>query len=193
MPILELWVPIAAVTAATFFLSFLMWAALQYHRADVAYCPQQDEVIDLVNSSGIKPGRYMFPNCADHAEFKNPDKMAMYNKGPWGVIDIWAGKPSMGRNMALTLGYFVLVSVLVAYLTGLARPAGSSFMEVFQVATTAAFLAHVLGGIPEGIWFGKRTRFFLTDAIDGVIYALATGVVFALLWPAAEVASVATP
>jgi hypothetical protein len=192
MPILDLWVPIAAVTAATFFLSFLFWALLQHHKADVARCPQQDQVLDFVSESGIEPGRYMFPNCADSSDYKDPEFIAMYNKGPWGVIDIWAGKPNMGRNMAFTIIYFLIVSVIVAYLTGLCRPAGSSFLEVFQVATTAGFLAHVLGGAPEGIWFGKRPRFFLTDAIDGVLYSFTTGALFAWLWPAAA-AVVATP
>ncbi len=193
MPILELWVPIAAVTVATFFLSFVFWAVLQHHRQDVGFTPKQDEVIYLVNNSGIEPGRYMFPNCADHREFKQPEKVEMFNKGPWGVIDVWAGKPSMGRNMGLTFSYFLLVSIIVAYLTGLARPAGSSFLEVFQVATTAAFLAHVLGGAPEGIWFGKRARFFITDAIDGAVYSVATGALFAWLWPAAIATPVTTP
>ena len=115
MSILDLWVPIAAVTVATFFLSFFFWAVLQHHRPDVGFCPQQDSVIDFVNSSDIEPGRYMFPNCADHREFKQPEKMDMYNKGPWGVIDIWAGKPSMGRNMALTITHFLIVSVRQFY------------------------------------------------------------------------------
>lgn len=186
MTILDLWLPILIATLAGFFLSFLMWAVLSHHNADVAYCPEQDKILDLLRTSSIQPGAYMFPNCADRKDFKKPEVMEAMSAGPWGTLSVWAAKPNMPRNMAATIGYFFAVNLLVAYLTHLARPAGSDFLSVFQVAATAAVLAHVLGGMPNGIWFGKRLRFFITDAIDGLVYALATGAVFALMWPTAD-------
>lgn len=186
MTILDLWIPILIATLAGFFLSFLMWAVLRHHDADVAYCPEQDKVLDLLRTSNIPPGAYMFPNCADRKDFKKPEVMEALSAGPWGTLSVWPAKPNMPRNMAATIGYFFAVSLLVAYLTHLARPAGASFLEVFQVAATAAVLAHVLGGMPTGIWFGKRLRYFITDAVDGLVYSLATGAVFALMWPAAQ-------
>lgn len=189
MTVLELWLPIVITTVVTFFLSFLAWAILPHHQKDVAFCPEQDDLLDFVRRSNIKPGRYMFPNCADRKDWKDPAVVETYNKGPWGVIDIWPNRPSMGRNMLLTVLSFFVVTIFVAYLTRLANPlGGEDFSDVFQVAATAAALAYILGGLPEGIWFGKRTRHFLTDAFDGAMYALATGLVFAWLWPtAAEV------
>lgn len=123
MSILDLWVPIAAVTVATFFLSFFFWAVLPHHKKDVAFCPKQDSILDFVSSSDIKTGRYMFPNCSSKKDWQKPETIETFNKGPWGVIDIWPGKPSMGRNMALTITHFLIVSIIVAYLTSLARPA----------------------------------------------------------------------
>lgn len=191
MTVIELWLPILIVSVATFFLSFLFWAILPHHKKDVAFCPSQEQILAFVRDSGIEPGRYMFPNCADSKDWRDPEVVETFNTGPWGIIDIWTSKPSMGRNMLLTVSYFFIVSIFVAYLTRLANPLGASFVDVFQVATTAAFLAHVLGGSPEGIWFGKRARFFLTDAFDGILYSLATGLIFAAMWP--QALAVATP
>ena len=57
----------------------------------------------------------------------------------------------------------------------------------FDVAGAAGVLAYCAGSIPGALFFGKPGRFILTDFIDGVLYGLLTGVVFAWLWPAAEV------
>jgi cytochrome c biogenesis protein CcdA len=91
----------------------------------------------------------------------------------------------MGRNIPLTFISLGVIAVFVAYLASQTLPPGSQFARVFQVTATSAVLCHVLGGIPNGIWFGKRLRFFITDAIDGLAYSLATGAIFAALWPAA--------
>ncbi len=185
--------PVLITTVACFFLSFLMWAVLKHHEKDIQFYPEQDKLLDFVRSSNVKPGTYMFPTCADRKDFKDPAMMEMFNKGPWGTLSIWGAKPSMGRNMGLTVLYFFVVSLLVAYLTSLARSPGSNFLEVFQVASTAAILAHVLGGAPGGIWFGKNLRHFITDAIDGLVYSLATGAIFAFMWPATETLTATTP
>lgn len=193
MSILDLWVPILIASLAGFFLSFLTWAVLRHHDGDVKFCPEQERLLDFVAGSNLAPGVYMFPTCADRKDFRNPEAQELFSRGPWGTLSIWAGKPNMARNMALTLGYFFVVSLFVAYLTALARPAGSTFFEVFQVAATAAVLANVLGGMPNGIWFGKRLRFFLTDAFDGVLYSAGIGSVFAIMWPTLQTAATATP
>ena len=193
MPITDLWLPILIATIATFFLSFLTWAVLPHHKGDVKFTPEQDKIMDLVRASNLEPGVYMFPNCAERKDYQQPENIEKFNAGPWGTLSVWSGKPNMGRNMALTVLYFFLVSLLVAYLTSQARAPGSDFLAIFQIASTGAILAHVLGGAPNGIWFGKRLRFFLTDAIDGLIYALATGAIFALMWPAAETLVNTTP
>lgn len=193
MSVTDLWLPILVATIVGFFLSFLMWAVLPHHQGDVKFSPDQDKLMDFVRTSNVEPGVYMFPNCADRKDFQKPENVEKFNAGPWGTLSVWGSKPNMGRNMALTILYFFLVSLLVAYVTGQARGTGSDFLAVFQVASTGAILAHVLGGAPGGIWFGKRLRYFITDAIDGLVYAIATGAVFALMWPAAEAAISTTP
>ncbi|HED53448.1 MAG TPA: hypothetical protein ENJ00_04525 [Phycisphaerales bacterium] len=183
--LVDLWVPILVATVGVFVLSFVFWMLSPHHQADVAFCPEQDAVMEMIRVSAIKPGMYMFPNCATKAEWSSEEYKALYESGPWGMISVLPGKPNMGRNLVVTFVYFLIVSVVVAYLTGLSRAPGAEFLAVFQVASTAAGLVYVLGGWTNGIWFGKRLRFFITDFFDGLLYAGATGIAFALLWPGA--------
>ena len=64
-------------------------------------------------------------------------------------------------------------------------PADASYLGVFRVAGTTAFIAYAAGVWPQSIWYhrpwGKTIRFTL----DGLIYGLLTGGAFGWLWPAA--------
>ena len=108
-----------------------------------------------------------------------------WKEGPVGMLNVW-GKVSMGRNMALTFIVYLAVSFLIAYLASaiLLHP-GDSFKHVFQVLGTAGVLAYVFGGMSNAIWFGAYPRTILMNVIDGVVYGLITGAIFAWLWPGA--------
>ena len=127
----------------------------------------------------------MWPCWRSGEDMKSEEFKARYDVGPWGSINILARKPNFARNLALTFLFYIIVSIFVAYITSLARSAGEAFLPVFRVAGATAVLAYCAGSIPNAIFFGKPGRFILTDFIDGVVYGLLTGAVFALLWPAA--------
>lgn len=183
--LLTLWLPILAATIATMVLSTLAWTALPHHRADVAFYPKQDELINALKAHALKPGNYMFPMCQDPKDYKSDQFKAAMQAGPWGTINLFPSAPNMGRNIAITFITLAVIALFVGYLAAQTLPPGSAFARVFQVTATAAVLCHVLGGTLNGVWFGKRLRFFITDAIDGLAYSLATGAIFAALWPAA--------
>ena len=75
------------------------------------------------------------------------------------------------------------MTVLVAYAGQAALPAGAAFAEVFRVVGVTAILAHTTGGICREIWFTRPLRAKLMDAIDGGVFGLLTGLLFALMWP----------
>jgi hypothetical protein len=95
---------------------------------------------------------------------------------------VWRGSGNMGRNMALTFAFYMIVSLFIAYLGGLALDKGATFLEVFQVTGTAGILAYCCGGIPNAIWFQQK---FLSNFCDGIAYGLLTGAIFGALWPGA--------
>lgn len=176
--VLDLWVPILAAAVATMVLSTLAWTVLPHHKPDMREHPRADELAAQVKASTVAPGTYYFPAYGSPKE-PNP----MYKQGPWGTINIYPAAPNMGRNIGLTFVSLLVIAVFVGYLTGQACRPDADQARVFQFATTAAVLCHVFGGTLNGIWFGKRLRFFITDAIDGLVYSAATGACFALLWP----------
>ena len=183
--LLALWLPIVVSGVVLFILSSIFWTLAPHHKKDIACLPQQDEVLDALRKLDIPQGSYMFPNCEDPKEYKTERFKALYDTGPWGTLNLFPAKPSMVRNMGLTFLYFLVVSIVIAYIAGASRTPGAEFGAVFQLVATGGVLVYVLGGMMNGLWFGKRLRFFVTDAIDGLVYALATGLIFGLLWPGA--------
>jgi hypothetical protein len=184
MTLPELWLPIVLTAVAIFILSAIAWMALPHHKKDFGRHPDEDAF--MASGRDTKPGRYMFPFCADPAEMKSDDFKARWKSGPHGVLTIWNGPPNMGKNLLLTFIFYTTVAVFVAYLTTLSSLApGDDFRTVFRFTGTAAVSAFAFGGIPQAIWFNKSLRAFFTDLADNIVYGLTTGVVFALCWPGA--------
>lgn len=175
--VVELWMPIVVSAVVVWITSAIVWMALPHHKKDIKTLPDADTIPNLTRD--LKPGVYLWPNCEQNSEeFKK-----RFNEGPWGSMTVLPGKPNMLRNMAGVFLVYVVIGVFVAYVTGLAREPGAEFLEVFRVAGAVALASYCLGWMPNALFFGKPGRFWLTDLADCVVYALITGVVFALLWP----------
>ena len=89
----------------------------------------------------------------------------------------------MGANIACTLAFFLIASFCIAYLATIGLRQESDFMDVFRFVGTAGILTFCAGGIPNRIWFKRKMR---GDLLDGLVYGLLTGLIFASLWPAAS-------
>jgi hypothetical protein len=179
--IFALWLPILLTTAVLFFASFLAWVVLPHHKPDVKRWPDEDKLLAFIRDSNAEPGEYMFP-LIDDKDMKADWAQKRYAAGPWGMVNLWSAQPAMGRNMAMTVLFFFVVTILVAYVGAAALPPGASFGEVFQIVGTTAILAHCAGGVCREIWFTRPLRAKLMDLLDGLAYGVITGVIFALLW-----------
>jgi hypothetical protein len=180
--IIALWIPILASAAAVWFVSALCWMAIGHHNKDTATMPGEQEFVDTVKRLNIPPGNYGFPDFKKCKEQSKGSK-GKWPEGPMGLLRVW-GPVSMGTNMALTFGSFLLVSVVVAYLGWAAlKHTGETFGHVMQVLGTAGVLAYCFSSLPNDIWFQKSKRAMLMNFIDGVAFGLVTGAVFAWLWP----------
>jgi hypothetical protein len=182
MMLLQLWLPILVTTVVLFFTSFLAWVVLPHHKPDVRRWPSEDALLDFIRSSGGQPGEYLFP-LIDEKDMKEDWAKKRYADGPWGMVNVWAQQPNMGLNMVKTVLFFLVVSILVGYVGASALPAGASFGAVFQIVGTTAILAHCAGGVCREIWFTRPLRAKLMDFLDGLVFGVLTGLVFALLWP----------
>jgi hypothetical protein len=184
--VIDLWLPILIAAIVVFFASSIMWMLLPHHHKDIQFLEDKESgYVEAIKSLDIKPGLYMYPGC-DHKDSKSKEVMDRWNAGPWGVLTVFPGKPNFGMNLVKTFLAFLVITIFVAYITGVGVGPGADYLHVFRVAGAAAVLGHCMGGLCGAFFMGKPTRFIITDFIDGVVYALLTAGIIASMWPAAQ-------
>ena len=184
--VMSLWLPILVSTVFVFIASNLIWMVLQLHKNDWKQLPDEDALRTALNSQDLKPDEYQFPYSSGPADWKSEAWQAKFKEGPVGFLTLMPkGEMSMGKNMLFWFIYVVVIQVFIAYLTGIARPAGTGFMEVFQVAGATGVLGFAGACAPEAIWMGRQWSNVMKNIFDGIVYGLISAATFAWLWPAA--------
>jgi hypothetical protein len=178
-----LWLPILLSAVAVWILSALVWMAMPHHKQDFIRLPDEDGFMDYVRQSGIKPGNYVFPDFRGREAMKSPKVEKALNDGPVGHLSLWPTPLTMGGKMVATFIVYLVASILIGYLTRVALPGAAPFAKVFQVAGTAGILAYCFSFIPNAVWFGSYRRTIVANIIDGIVYGLITGAIFAWRWP----------
>ena len=179
--LLQLWLPILVTSVVLFFASFVAWTVLPHHESDFSPIPDEDKLMDSIRSMNLPAGSYMFPHMT-HAEAKNPEKVAKYTAGPRGTLVLW-DMPNMGRNLLLTLVHFLLIAFVTAYIAWESLQGQTvTFLKAFQIVGAIGVLTFASSGQLNAVWFPRRT---LMDFVDGVVYGVLMGLIFALLWPVA--------
>jgi len=182
--LLSLWLPILLSGIALFFASFAAWMILPHHKKEWIGLPNEDAVMRELASDKMPPGQYCFPYAATPADMKSETYKAKMQAGPRGTLTLWKAPPNMGVNMLCTVLFFLVASFVIAYLAAMVLPPGEDRMKVFRFVGTAGVLTYGTANILNGIWFGRK---MVSDIVDGIVYGLITGAIFALLWPAATV------
>ena len=182
--ITSLWLPILLSAILVWVASALAWMALPHHKSDFRKLPDEDAGMDALRAQNLSPGVYWFPWAQGSADAKRPEVQAKYEKGPVGLLTVWPnGAPNMGKAIALSLVYYLTMSVFVAYLGSRMLPPGVEYLGVFRLTGTVAFLAYSAALIPNAIWFGTPWSNTLKTMADGLVYGLLTAGVFGWLWP----------
>ncbi len=181
--LIPLWLPILLSAVVVWIISAIVWMALPHHKRDFIALPDEDGLMDYLRTSGIKPGNYVFPDFRDHKAMKSPKVEKALNEGPVGHLSIWPTPLTMASKMVATFVVYLIVSILIGYLTRVALPGDAPFAKVFQIAATAGILAYCFSFIPNGVWFGAYKRTIVANIVDGIFYGLITGAIFAWRWP----------
>ncbi len=195
----HLWLPILLSGVGVWLASAIAWMAVGHHKKDRDAIPggKEQEFMDAVTRLGVGPGNYGFPDfCQLDAsdlprEERRKAQKALYDRRPMGTLRVW-GEMNMGVNMLLTFLFYLVTSAAIAYLGWAALPharaaeggvGGATFGKVFQVLGTAGILAYCFASFPGDVWFQKKRRAMAMDWLDGIVFGLITGAVFAWLWP----------
>jgi hypothetical protein len=181
----QLWLPILLSGVFVFIASSILHMLLAFwHSPDAKGFSNEDEVGAAIRKGNPAAGMYMIPHCTPEA-MKNPATQEKFRTGPVAVIFLRkAGPMNMGAFMAQWFAFCLLVSFFCALLAVHAVAPGAPFELVFHYAGLAAMMAYSFGVIPDAIWWGHPWRSAIKHIIDGIIYAVITGLTFAWLWPA---------
>jgi hypothetical protein len=130
------------------------------------------------------PGHYMIPYAADNKMRQSAEYRGMLQEGPVAMLTaLPAGSFAMGKQMIQWIVYCLVISLFVAYVGSATLPAGTDYLQVFQVTGTVAILAYAGAAPTNAVWFGHTWTRTAKDVLDGVIYGLLTAGIFGWLWP----------
>jgi len=180
-----LWLAIILSASGVWIASAIVWILLPHHRSDYRAVPDE-EAARAALTAGITPGQYNIPHMTSRSELKNPEALKKFEDGPIGFLTILPrGVPSTARGMVLSLIYYLIVGLMVAYVASRTMAAGADYLAVFRITATVAWLCHGFGVIPDAIWFGRPWSAVVKHLADALVYALITGGFFGWLWPTA--------
>jgi hypothetical protein len=186
----HLWLPILVSGIGVWIASFIFWMIIGHHKKDRDALPGgrdgEQQFMDFITRMNIRPGNYGFPDFCQHDNLppkeRKEARRALYDKRPMGTLRVW-GEMNMGVNMLVTFLFYLLTSTVIAYLGWAALPIGAPIAKVLQILGTAGILAYCFASFPHDIWFQKKRRAVVMDWIDGVVFGLITGGIFAWFWP----------
>ena len=186
VPVTSLWLPIVLSAVVVFVASAILHMVLPFHEKDVRKLPtdKEDAVLDALRRASLTPGDYGAPHPGSAGGMKEPAFVAKMTRGPVAFMTIAPGAPpSIASNLVQWFVYSLVVSVFVAYVTGLAAGPGADYMTVFQLASVTTFMGHALALPQHSIWYRRDWGTTVRSMADGLIYGLLTGGVFGWLWP----------
>jgi len=179
-----LWMPILVSAVFVFIALSIVHMLPGWHKADMSALPGEAKVMETLRGLNVQPGDYRFPFSNSVDEMKTPEWDEKMKQGPVGVMSIQQSGPiNFGKLMGQWFVYSLFIAVLAAYITGRTRGLGAPYLEVFRVSGAVTFCCYVVAHWQNWIWWGKSTRFTVTNSLDGIIYALITGATFGWLWP----------
>jgi hypothetical protein len=180
--LVSLWLPILLSAISVFIASSLVWTVVQWHNGDWHKLPDEEAARQAL--TGVPPGEYNIPHAADGKARRSPEWQQKYKEGPAAMLTVLPhGSMAMGKQFVQWILYCLAISLLVGYVAAATLPAGTAYLNVFQVTATTAWLAYSGSAAMGAIWFGHGWGRTVKEIIDGLVYALLTAGFFGWLWP----------
>jgi hypothetical protein len=181
--LMSLWLPILLSAIGVFVVSSLIWMVVQWHNSDWKQLPDEENARHALK--GVSAGQYWLPYAADGKARQDPEWLRKAREGPTVMMIVTQGDPTrMGKQLIQWFIYCLVISFLIAAVGAATLPRGAGFALVFHSIVIYAALTYSGGHAMGAIWFGHTWARTIKDIVDGVIYALVTGAIFAWLWPA---------
>lgn len=182
-PFLSLLLPVVGSAVAVFVLTMVVHMT-PWHRGDYVRLPDEDGVMKALRPFNVPANDYMVPHPGTAAEMKSPAYDAKREAGPVMILTVMATGPwKIGKMMGTWFLFLLVVSASLACVVGSVLPPGGDTHMVFHLVALIAFLAYAMGAVPLSIWYNRKWSTTVRNTVDALLYALATGWIFAMLWP----------
>lgn len=182
-PFMSLLLPVALSAVAVFVLSMVIHMT-PWHRGDYVRLPDEDGVMSALRPFNIPPNDYMVPHPGSGEYMKSKEYDDKQNAGPVVVMTVIpAGPWKMGKLMGTWFLFIVVVAASVACVVGTFLPPGGGKHMVFHHIAVITFLSYAMGAVPLSIWYQRKWSTTFRYAVDSLLFALATGWIFSMMWP----------
>src|SRR5690606_1984858 len=115
-----------------------------------------------------------------------PEMKQKLADGAVGVLVLRApGSAGHGASLAPRFGLILVVSLLTPYVAAKVLSATVSTVAVVRLVAVVTVITYTLAPFSLGRWSGQPWRSVIKHAVDGVVFGLIAGAVFAWLWPMA--------
>jgi len=153
------------------------------HKTDYAHLSDEKNVLEGLRNKGVKPGMYMFPGAECMKDMGNPEYIAKCELGPVGYMIVLPSKMwDMNKSLLQWFLYSVLMSVLTAYVANFSLLPVADFGDVMRLTGTVATIGYAMAAVPDSIWKGIHWGVTFRFVVDGLLYGLTTGAIFAWMW-----------
>jgi len=184
----QIWLPILVTAIAVFLASSLIHMVFRWHNRDYRKLPNEDQVRDAIRAGSPAPGQYVLPHCTEMKEMQGEEMQQKFRDGPVGLLTLrQSGAPSMGGSLMQWFVFNLVVAMLVGDLSLQLYTAQGNPKNIAQLVGILSFLTYAGSNVQAGIWMGKPWMAVLRDTLDGLIYAIVSGLVFWWLWPAVKI------
>ena len=180
-----LWLPILLSSIAVWVASAIIWMVMPHHKSDYSKFPDEDAARQALGPQDLAPGFYNIPHIGAPSDLKDPEVIRKFEEGPVGFFTVLPrGVPTMGSKIMLSVVFYFVISIVVAYLASRTLDPGADYLAVFRVTGTVAWLAYGTATVPDAIWFGRPWSGIGKGLLDALAYGLLTAGFFGWLWPA---------
>lgn len=175
-----LWLPVVVSAVFVFVASSIAHMVLPYHRSDYDKLPDEEGLLEALRAQKAGAGNYVAPHCVTPEDRKSPEMQAKLERGPLAFVTVIPGI-AMGKQLVSWFVYCLVVGFFVAYVASFTLAADSTYLAVFRLAGTVAFLCYAGASASDSIWMGRKWSTSLKHMFDGLVYGLLTGGVFGWL------------
>lgn len=179
-----LWLPMVASPIAVFLVSSGIHMATKWHQSEYPKVPDEDRLRAALGPMAIAPGDYMVPRCVDMKDMRSPEFVARMQEGPVVMMTVMPNQvPNMGRYLGQWFVYCVVTTLFAAHVAAISLAPGADHAVVFHTVWETAFAGYALALWQMLIWYRRSLATTVRATVDGLVYALVTGALFAWAWP----------